>query len=787
MAGDDVVSDPRASDPAAAVAHDGGDARASGVRKSGARASGARTSMERRSAFLAEASTLLASALHYEATLEALARLCVPTLADLCVIDMLADDGSIRRVAAAHADPDKTDVVRRLRDGFPPDVGGPHPVATVLRTGRAEMAPAISGATLARIAQESEHRDIAAALWYTSYIVVPFVARGRTLGALSLVSGSPERRYTDSDLALALDLARRAALAVDNARLYSESEARRHAAEALAETGRLLSRSLDVAEVAARVAGSVRTLIGGNPSIVYQVDSDTGDYVPLAISGDAGPAFGTRFRIPAGVGAIGLAMRERAPVATADLTADSRIELDAATRARLAHAPHRAALAVPLTIQGAEVGAILVGDRPGRTFTREQVALVQAFADQAALALENARLYEEATRRREAEEAARAAAEDANRAKDEFLATLSHELRTPLTAVLGWARLLRSHEVDGATAARALASIERNTQVLTQLIDDLLDVSRIISGKLQLDPRPLELAGVIDGALDAVRSASEAKGVDLAAALDPSAGPVLGDPARLQQVVWNLLSNAVKFTPVGGRVEVTLDRTGDEVRVSVRDEGCGISPEFLPYIFDRFRQAETGPARRHGGLGLGLAIARELVQMHGGTIRAASGGEGRGSVFTVALPRLRAAARFGTSAAAESRARAQLHGLSVLVVDDEADARDLAATALRQAGAQVLTAGSVADAMAILDAFVPDAVVSDLAMPGEDGYELLARLRALPGDRARVPVLATTAFARGEDRDRALAAGFVAHVPKPVEPAMLCRAVASVARRQRAA
>jgi signal transduction histidine kinase/ActR/RegA family two-component response regulator len=742
--------------------------------RTGTTALAARARGEWGTAFLAEASTLLASALHYEATLEALARLCVPHLADLCVIDMLADDGGIRRVAAAHADPSKGDVVRRLRDGFPPDVAGPHPVATVLRTGRPEIATTITEATLERIAKDQEHRDIATALRYTSYIVVPFVARGRTLGALSLVSGTPARSYTELDLELAVDLARRAALAVDNARLYSESEARRQAAEALAETGRALSQSLDVAEVATRIADSVRRLIGGNPAVVYRIDPETGDAVPLAISGDAGPGFGTRFRIPRGIGAVGLAVRERAPVVTTDLTADPRIELDEATRARLEAAPHRAALAVPLLVQDVVIGAVLVGDRAGRPFTPEQVALVRAFADQAAIALENARLYEEASA--------------ANRAKDEFLATLSHELRTPLTAMLGWARLLRARRLDDETSARALGSLERNTKLLTQLIDDLLDVSRITSGKLQLDPRPLDLVVVIDGALDAARAAAEAKRVTLATRLDPSAGPVWGDAARLQQVVWNLLSNAVKFTPAGGRVDVALTRAGDEAHVIVADTGRGIAPAFLPHIFDRFRQAETGSTRRHGGLGLGLAIARELVEMQGGVIRATSEGEGRGAVFTVALPLLRTGRPLWSAGPlAKPVDLTSLHGVSVLVVDDEPDARDVIVTALRQAGADVVASGSVAEAVSTLGACAPDVVLADLAMPGEDGYDLLAWLRALPGERGRVPVLAITAFARSEDRERTLTAGFSGHLAKPVEPATVCGAVASVLPRASAA
>jgi signal transduction histidine kinase/ActR/RegA family two-component response regulator len=736
--------------------------------------------------FLAEASALLGSTLDYEATLDALARLCVPTLADLCVIDIQAEDGGIRRVAAAHAEHDKADLVRRLRDGFPPDVHGEHPVATVLRTGRPDVAATITPEVLARIAPEPEHRAIAAALDYTSYIVVPFIARGRTLGALSLVLGASGRRYTEADLAVATDLARRAALAIDNARLYTESEARRRAAEALAETGRVLSQSLDVADVACRVADSVRWLIRANPSVVYRLDPATGDYLPLAMSGDAGPRFGRHFRIPSGVGAVGLAVRERAPVVTPDLTADPRIALDPETRARLEAAPHRAALVVPLVVHGDIIGALLVGDRAGRVFTGDEVQLAQVFADQAGIALENARLYEEATRRREAEQGARAEAEAANRAKDHFLATLSHELRTPLTAMLGWTRLLRTGRLDEAAAARALASVERNTELLTQLIDDMLDVSRIASGKLVIDPRPLDLLVAIDAALDAVRPAADAKAVTVATALDPSAGPVWGDPGRLQQVMWNLLSNAVKFTPSRGRVDVLLERVPDGARITVRDTGQGIRADFLPYIFDPFRQADTGFTRRYGGLGLGLAIARELVEMHGGSIRAESEGEGRGATFTVTLPviGLDGPMPLGPSQAQEAQLP-RLDGARVLVVDDEADARDLVMAALTGTGADVRGVPSVSEALAVVGAAAPDVVVADLAMPGQDGYDLLARIRALEGRAARTPVIALSAFARVEDRDRALMAGFSAHVAKPAEPAALCRLIATIVRSAR--
>ncbi len=345
----------------------------------------------RRLRFLGEASTLLARSLDYEATLQSLARLAVPALADMCVIDMLADDGTIRRVAAAHANPDLAPLVATVQQRFPPDPRGPHPVATVLRTGRSQMVSEVTDEALAAIAPDPEHRQIAQALSYTSFIVVPLVARGRTLGALSLVSGESGRHYTDADFALAEDLARRAALAVDNARLYTESEQRRRIAEALTTTGRLLSQTLSVEDVAQRVASSVRDLVGAACVIVYRVAPVTGGYEPLAFSGNPGPR--ERFTIPAGMGSIGLALSERRTVMTLDLATDPRIVLDEEVRARLRETSHRACLSVPLMVQDETIGALFLADQTGRRFPDDQVRLAEAFADQAAVVLNNARLH----------------------------------------------------------------------------------------------------------------------------------------------------------------------------------------------------------------------------------------------------------------------------------------------------------------------------------------------------------------------------------------------------------
>ena len=391
------------------------------------------------------------------------------------------------------------------------------------------------------------------------------------------------------------------------------------------------------------------------------------------------------------------------------------------------------------------------------------------------------------------EREARRQAEEANRLKDEFLATLSHELRTPLTSILGWSRLLNTG-LDERMRGRAAETIERNARAQAQLIDDLLDVSRIITGKLRLNTRPVELAPVIEAAADAVRPAAAAKGVTLRVLLDPPAGPVPGDPDRLQQVFWNLFSNAIKFTPAGGRVEARLTHAGGHAEVTVTDTGEGIAPEFLPHVFERFRQADGAITRRHGGLGLGLAIVRHLVELHGGTVRVESEGEGRGATFALRLPLLAPAAPAPGSAGGGRKQSsalpgdcASLAGLRVLVVDDDADTRTLLRALLERCGAAVALAASAAEALEHLrraEAALPDVLVSDIGMPHEDGYQLIRRVRALPAERGgQIPAAALTAYARVEDRARALAEGYQAHVSKPVDPAELTAVIADLAAR----
>ena len=396
-----------------------------------------------------------------------------------------------------------------------------------------------------------------------------------------------------------------------------------------------------------------------------------------------------------------------------------------------------------------------------------------------------------------AEQEARAAAEAANRSKDEFLATLSHELRTPLNAILGWAQLLRVGALPADETSQGLETIERNAKAQAQLVDDLLDLSRIIAGKVRVEVGPVDLVAVVEGALDSVRPAADAKGIAVIPVLDAHAGPVVGDANRLQQVAWNLLSNAIKFTPRGGRVDVWLCGTESDAELTVSDNGTGIRREFLPHVFDRLRQADGSTTRRHGGLGLGLAIVRHLVELHGGTVSAFSEGEGRGSSFTVRLPLSTGPRRFigrhvlsepgtesvppGGAPIAPSAHTRSLEGAKVLVVDDEPDAREIVQVSLEQRGATVSTAASAAEALVAMRGAggPPDVLLSDIGMAGEDGYSLIGQVRQLSDvDGGNVPAVALTAYARDEDRTRALDAGFQEHVSKPVEPAHLAAVVA---------
>jgi PAS domain S-box-containing protein len=560
--------------------------------------------------------------------------------------------------------------------------------------------------------------------------------------------------------------------------------------ELINRTGQLLSAELDLQKLVQAVTDAATKLSrAAFGAFFYNLVDDRGEsYTLYAISGASREAF-EKLPMPRNTALFGPTFRGEGAVRIDDVREDPRYGKSAPYHGMPhGHLPVRSYLAVPVISRSGEVlGGLFFGHPERAVFTEREERLVVGLAAQAAVAMDNARLYE-------TEQRARTEAEAANRSKDEFLATLSHELRTPLNAVLGWARMLKLGHLEPGTQERALDVIERNAQAQVQLIEDLLDVSRIITGKLRLDVRPVSLTTVVEAAMDSVRPAAESKGVRLTHVLDPRAGPVAGDPDRLQQVVWNLALNAIKFTERGGRVQVTVQRVNSHVEIVVSDTGRGIAADLLPHIFERFRQADSTTTRAYGGLGIGLALVRHLVELHGGSVHAASPGENQGAVFTVSLPIM---ARTETDADAQRRHpgtignRADdftsLNEVKLLVVDDEPDTLELFAAMLMQKGAMVRTARSVAAAMRVLEEWAPDVLVSDIGMPDEDGYVLIRKVRAREAQTGggRIPAIAVTAYGSVEDRIRVLSAGFDAHVPKPVEPAELAIVIASLLARRR--
>ncbi|HVL35676.1 MAG TPA: ATP-binding protein, partial [Burkholderiales bacterium] len=557
----------------------------------------------------------------------------------------------------------------------------------------------------------------------------------------------------------------------------------------LNRTGTALASKLDLQSLVQAATDAGTQLSGARfGAFFYNVTDRSGEsYQLYTLSGVPRSAF-ERFGLPRNTPVFEPTFRGEGVVRSEDITRDPRYgRLGPHYGMPNGHLPVRSYLAVPVVSRsGAVLGGLFFGHPDPGVFTERAERLAVGLAAQAAIAIDNAHLFE-------AEQAARAQAERMSEMKDEFLATLSHELRTPLSAILGWSQVLRRRAMPQDELNHGLDVIERNARAQTQLIEDLLDMSRITSGKIRLDIQPVDPASVIEAAVDTVRLAAAAKGVRLETILDPAAGPVSGDPGRLQQVIWNLLSNAIKFTPREGKVTVTLARVNSHVEIEVADTGAGIRPEFVPHVFDRFRQADASTTRKHGGLGLGLSIVKHLVELHGGSVRVNSAGEGRGSTFSVELP-LAAVQRRDLPTPREHPVAprglgvdyrvADLEGVKVLVVDDEPDARELLRRVLSDCGAEVLAAADAGQALELVRTARPQVVVTDIGMPHADGYELLRRLRALAaGQGGRIPAIALTAFARSEDRTRALRAGFLAHVAKPVEPAELVATVASVAGR----
>ncbi|MBS2026608.1 MAG: CHASE3 domain-containing protein [Deltaproteobacteria bacterium] len=555
---------------------------------------GLRDALLERETFLRDAAVLLSSPLEHQVTLSVLARLAVPAMADWCAIDMLDETGRATRIAMEHADPAKVLLLHELEEKMAKGSKALSAFARVMATGKPEFRREVPRKLIDDAPYDDATKDVLRSLDPHSSIVVPLIARGRVIGALTLVMAESQRRYTDFDLVTAQKLAGLAALAADNSRLLAE-------------------------------------------------------------------------------------------------------------------------------------------------------------------------------------------AHQANRVKDDFLSVVSHELRTPLTAILGWAHMLGRVALSPARQQQAAAIIQRNAAAQKKLIDDLLDVSRILAGKIRVQLEPLEVSEIVDAAIQSVQPLASKREVTIEKVIAPGAHRAKADAERIQQVVWNLLTNALKFTPEQGKVTVTLSNSGPNLELTVADNGQGISPEFLPHVFERFRQAETGTERGRDGLGLGLAIAKHLVALHGGTIAASSEGEGRGATFTVSLPRLGASAEPPERPAADAaNDTPDLRGSRILLVEDHADSRAMVAELLEAFNAQVAVAESAEQAEAQLQKDRFDLLISDIALPGRDGYELVRSLRKAAGVSGSIPALALTAFAHNDDHQRALSAGFDAFLPKPIDLNSLLEMVESL-------
>ena len=607
-------------------------------------------------------------------------------------------------------------------------------------------------------------------------------ADGRIIGASKIARDIGERLRAETERTQLLT-------AEQAARARAESAERR--ATLLSESSAALSASLDSATTLRTVSRLVVPRLADWCIVDLVTRENTLERVAVSAAGPDNEALLSELQLYApdwtSSQPSAQALRSRTTIVMPEVTEETLVSTarDAKHLAIMRRLRPQSAIAVPMVVRQRIIGAItLVRIAAGHPYGAADIAIAEELARRAALAVDNATLYSEADQ-------ARAQAEGANRAKDEFLAVLSHELRTPMNAVYGWARMLQMGQIDARTTPRALDAIVRNAHVQLQLIDDLLDVSRIISGKMRLDIRPVDIHRVLESALDAVRPAADAKGLKLHSLLDPSAGPVSSDPDRLQQVAWNLLMNAVKFTPRDGRIQLTLQRVNSHLEIMVSDTGAGIRRELLPVIFDRFKQGESGSTRTQGGLGIGLALVRHLVELHGGSVTAQSAGEGKGATFTVKLPLVVALVRSTEERAHPTAGQPvpayhgpSLRGLRVLVVDDDPDALDLIATILRRAEAEPMLCSSPPEALAALRSWKPHVLVSDIEMPGEDGYALIRKVRELAGsDGGQIPAVALTAYSRPEDRVRSLSAGYSMHVAKPVDPVELGVIVANLAGR----
>ena len=645
-----------------------------------------------------------------------------------------------------------------------------------------EFSPTFTGSSIVRssdIRKDSRSRPTPLAHFpVVSYLAVPIISRsGEVLGGL-FFGHSDEGVFTENEEQIVTALAAQAAVGIENARLYdalTRSETRYKSlshdqklaednVRFLAEASELLASSLDyettlrnLADLAVRAIADWCTVDICNPDGVGYRRLAVAHVDPAKV--EFAHEFRRRYPPPPERDTVARVIH----TGKAEWMAEIPRELIEQSAQDEEHARMmkeiglRSFIIVPLTAHGRVLGALSLVTTPesGRRLGEADVRLAEELARRAGVAIENARLF--------------SAANAANRAKDEFLATLSHELRTPMTAVLGWARMMKMG-LNGEETAEAIDAIEKSATVQMQLIEDILDMSRIMAGKMSIEPGAVDLRTVTEAALTTVRPTATTKGIEIVTSYAPQLAPVLGDGNRLHQVVWNLLTNAIKFTSRGGTIFVRIACDEHVVTVTVHDTGSGIDPEFLPHVFERFRQQDSSTTRAHGGIGIGLAIARYLVELHGGTIIAESEGAGRGATFRVELPVMESAGHPVAPMTAPDHEMPELDGLSVLVVDDEAMSRDVIVAMLRRCHANVDVAQSAAEAHARVARHRPDVIVCDIAMPGEDGYTFVRTLR---GTHPHLPVIALTAFGGPEDRDRALRSGFSAYLKKPIDPVTL--------------
>lgn len=782
---------------------------------------------QRRSEFLVKLSTTLAASLEYEQTLASVANLVVPDFADWCVVD-LNQDQSIERVAVAHRDPDKVHLGWEMHRRYPKSLQAEEGLPRILRTGQGEMLAEVSDEALALSAQDAEHLNLLRQLGLRSCIISPLVGRDRVLGAITFVTAESERHYTASDFALAEEIAHRAAIAIDNASLYQEAQRLQQAAEHTADrilrlqsVTAALSESLTPDQVAEVIVEQGMTALGASSALVALVNESGTELEIVRVLGYKRNLVEDwrRFSIDA-------------PVPLAEAVRTQKPIWAEATEQRTARYPHLAEvyahyrfgawISLPLVFEGQAVGGMTLGFNEPQQFQPEDQTFILTVAQQCAQAIARAHLYE-------AERAARTVAEEANRIKDEFLAVLSHELRTPLNPILGWARLLKERRLDDLKTTVAIETIERNAKLQAQLIEDLLDISRVLQGKLHLNVAPVPLDATIAAAIETVRLSAEAKSIQIQTQISASMKFVLGDAGRLQQVIWNLLANAVKFTPAGGQIEISLEQleerpetsrslwavgSGQEpvgqgheleheeekvqnqerqvensgptacclpftvpiAQITVRDSGRGIDPGFVAHVFDTFRQADSTTTRQFGGLGLGLSIVRHLVELHGGRVQVKSAGIDQGATFVVQLPLMTAAPDQNLPMAAT--AAPSLKGLQILAIDDEPDNLELLTFMLEQQGAIATAMSSAQAALSEVAQRSFDLLVCDISMPDLDGYQFIRQLRQRSPQRGgQIPAIALTAYAGEYNQQQALAAGFQTHLAKPMDLTALVQAI----------